>query len=55
MEVQFAPDLQPKLSRMAAAQGRATEALMQQAGGLRHSYRGILPTDARRALLTDSS
>lgn len=31
MEVQFTPDQQDKLSRMAAAQGCATEALVQQA------------------------
>jgi predicted transcriptional regulator len=31
MEVQFTPDQQAKLSRMAAAQGRATEALVQEA------------------------
>ena len=31
MEVQFTPDQQAKLSRMAAAQGCATEALVQEA------------------------
>lgn len=31
MEVQFTPDQQARLSRMAAAQGRATEALVQEA------------------------
>jgi len=31
MEVHFGPDLEAKLSRMAAAQGRATEALVQEA------------------------
>ena len=31
MEVQFTPDQQAKLSRMAAAQGRAAEALVQDA------------------------
>jgi predicted transcriptional regulator len=31
MEVQFTPDQQDKLSRMAAAQGRAAEALVQEA------------------------
>ena len=31
MEVQFTPDQQAKLSRMASAQGRATEALVQEA------------------------
>ena len=31
MEVQFTPNQQAKLSRIAAAQGRATEALVQEA------------------------
>ena len=31
MEVRLNPDLEAKLSRMAAAQGRATEALVQEA------------------------
>lgn len=31
MEVQFTPDQQARLSRMAAAQGRAAEALVQEA------------------------
>jgi predicted transcriptional regulator len=31
MEVQFTPDQQAKLSRMAEAQGRAAEALVQEA------------------------
>ena len=31
MEVHFGPDLEAKLSRMAAAQGRATEALVREA------------------------
>ena len=31
MEVHFHPDLEAKLSRMAAAQGRAAEALVQEA------------------------
>ena len=31
MEVQFTADQQAKLSRMAAAQGRATEAIVQEA------------------------
>jgi predicted transcriptional regulator len=31
MEVQFTPDQQTKLSRMAEAQGRAAEALVQEA------------------------
>ena len=31
MEVQFTPDQQAKLSRMAASQGRATEALVLEA------------------------
>ena len=31
MEVQFTPDKQAKLSRIAAAQGLATEALVQEA------------------------
>jgi predicted transcriptional regulator len=31
MEVQFTPDQQDKLARMAAAQGRAAEALVQEA------------------------
>ena len=31
MEVQFTPEQQDKLSRMAAAQGRAAEALVQEA------------------------
>jgi predicted transcriptional regulator len=31
MEVHFNPDLEAKLSRMAAAQGRATETLVQEA------------------------
>lgn len=31
MEVQFTPDQQAKLSRMAAAQGRAAEALVREA------------------------
>jgi len=31
MEVQFTPDQQDRLSRMANAQGRATEAIVQEA------------------------
>jgi hypothetical protein len=31
MEVQFTPDQQTKLARMAAAQGRAAESLVQEA------------------------
>ena len=35
MEVQFTPDQQAKLSRMAATQGRAAEALVQKAVDVR--------------------
>lgn len=51
MEVQFSPDQQARLSRMAAAQGRAAEALVQEAVDRLLSYGEWFSEEVDRGLV----